>query len=218
MNPKEIASRIDHTLLKPDATHDEIVQLCEEAATNKFAAVCVPPYFVKAAAQLLEDKMTKVATVVGFPMGYSATPAKVEEVKRAMDEGADEIDVVVNICAVREGNWSFVRNDIDSMTRAAHLRGKAIKVILEVGLLKEGELKKLCDICNAVDVNFVKTSTGVNGSPATPEMIKTLRSLLNDTVKIKASAGIRTFEHAKALVEAGAHRLGTSAGLDIIDI
>lgn len=216
MNPKDLAKAIDHTLLTPNATVNEIKQLCKEAIEYGFAAVCVPPYFVKEAVKQLENHRIKVATVIGFPMGYSATPAKVEEVKRAIDEGIDEIDVVVNICAIKEGNWSYVRNDIDSMTRAAHLKGKIIKVIFEMGLLEMDEVKQLCKICQEVDVNYIKTSTGINGTPATVEMVKTLKALAGKEIKIKASAGIRTYDDAIQLINAGAHRLGTSAGTKIV--
>ena len=141
---KELAKKIDHTILKPDCTFTDIKKLCDEAKTYSFASVCVPPYYVKEAFKQLEDSLTKVTTVIGFPMGYSTTPAKVEEVKRAIVEGVDELDVVVNICAIKEGNWSYVRNDIDSMTRAAHLRGKVVKIILEVGLLTNSEIEQVC--------------------------------------------------------------------------
>ena len=216
MNPKDLAKAIDHTLLTPNVTVNEVKQLCKEAIEYGFAAVCVPPYFVKEAVKGLEDYPIKVATVIGFPMGYSATPAKVEEVKRAIDEGIDEIDVVVNICAIKEGNWSYVRNDIDSMTRAAHLKGKIIKVIFEMGLLETEEITRLCQICKEVDVNYIKTSTGVNGLPATVGMVKMLKAQVGKEVKIKASAGIRTYEDAIQLINAGANRLGTSAGTKIV--
>ncbi len=216
MNKKSIASNIDHTLLTPNATVEEIHQLCQEAIVHGFAAVCIPPYFVKEAVKLLENHRIKVATVIGFPMGYSATPAKVEEVKRAIDEGVDEIDVVINLCAVKQGNWNYVRNDIDSMTRAAHLRGRIIKVIFEMELLNDEEIAKLCVICNETDVNFVKTSTGLNGGAATVEMVQQLKSLTKNDIRIKASAGIRTYEDAQQLIDAGASRLGTSAGTKII--
>jgi len=208
---------IDHTVLKVDCKVEKIRALCDEAVASRFAAVCVPPYFVKEAARKLEYSRVKVATVIGFPYGYSATPAKVEEIKRAINDGADEVDVVVNICAIKEGSWYYVKNDIESMTLAAHLKGKGIKVIFEMSLLTEEEIVKLCEICSGLDVNFVKTSTGVNGTGATVEMIEFLRKNLSSKIKIKASGGIRTVEQAQALVDAGATRLGTSAGVSIVD-
>lgn len=217
MDNLSLAQVIDHTLLRPDTTAQDIAQCCAEALQHQFAAVCIPPYFVKAAVKALEHSRVKVATVIGFPMGYAMTPAKVEEAKRAIDEGADELDMVVNLCAIKEQNWSYVRNDIDSVTRAAHLKGKAIKVIFEMGLLTDAEVAQLCQICNEVEANFVKTSTGVIGTPATTDMVARLKHYLDPSVKIKASAGIRTREQALAMLAAGAHRIGTSAGLQIID-
>ncbi len=209
---------IDHTLLKPDCTKEDILKLCEEANAHGFSAVCVPPFYVKECFNYLEDKHPKIATVIGFPMGYSATPAKVEEIKRAIDEGADELDVVINLCAVKSKNWAFLGNDIDSVTRATHLRGKVVKIILETSLLEKEELDKLCDICSKVGTDFVKTSTGFhkNSKPVDVEMIKYLRKILPDEIKIKASGGIRTLKDAKELLEAGADRLGTSSAIKIM--
>ncbi|MEM7105319.1 MAG: deoxyribose-phosphate aldolase [Bacteroidota bacterium] len=212
----ELASYIDHTILKADCTLKQIETLCKEAKSNSFAAVCVPPYYVKDAVRLLEESGVKVATVVGFPMGYAHTPAKVEEVKRAVDEGADEIDVVVNICAIKNGNWSYVKNDIESMTMAAHLRGKIVKIILETGLLKRTEIAEICRLCNEVGVDFVKTSTGLNGSGASVDIVRFLKKNLNNSVKICASGGIRDAAKAGKLVDAGAARLGSSSGLKLI--
>lgn len=217
MDNTSLAQVIDHTILRPDVSVATITQYCQEAITHQFAAVCIPPYFVKAAVKALENSRVKVATVIGFPMGYAMTPAKVEEAKRAIDEGADELDMVVNLCAIKEQNWSYVRNDIDSVTRAAHLKGKAIKVIFEMSLLTDDEVAQLCQICNEVEANYVKTSTGIIGSAATVAMIHQLKQHLDPSIKIKASAGIRTREQALTLLEAGAHRIGTSAGLQIIE-
>ena len=214
----EIAHLIDHTTLKPDCTLTEVKQLCEEAIANKFAAVCVPPFFVRDTVRLLDDKRIKVCTVVGFPYGYSTTPAKVEEVKRAIDEGCDEVDVVINLCAVFQNNWAYLKNDINSVTTAAHLRGKVIKLILETGMLDEEQIRKLCDICNTIGVDFVKTSTGVNAGGATLKAVRLLRQHLNSTIKIKASGGITTPKKAMSLVEAGADRLGCSKSLKVIGL
>lgn len=211
-----LARKIDHTILKADCTPEDIVQLCHEALEHGFAAVCVPPYYIKQAVNILEDSMVSVATVIGFPMGYSNTPSKVEEIKRAIDEGIDEVDVVINVAAVKDGNWNFVKNDIDSTTRAAHLKGKVVKIILETGLLTTEEIEKLCEICSEVGVNYVKNSTGFNGG-ATVEIISNLRNLLHEDVKIKASGGIRTTADAEKLVEAGADRLGSSSGVQIVE-
>ena len=211
----ELASYFDHTLLKPDTATADIRRLCAEAIDYKFAAVCVPPFFVPEAVQTLEPYPVKVATVIGFPMGYAATVAKVEEIKRAIDEGVDELDVVINLCAVKNGNFNFVRNDIESMTMAAHSKRKVIKVILETALLSLDEVKILCDTCNELEVDFVKTSTGMHGG-ATVEMVSFLRSHLNKGIKIKASGGIKSFFDAQQMIEAGAVRLGSSSSVQIM--
>ncbi len=211
----KLASKIDHTVLKPDCRLDDIKKLCAEAIEYDFGAVCVPPFYIKDAARILEEAKPKVSSVIGFPFGYAATAAKVEEIKRAINDGADELDVVVNICAVKDGQWSFVKNDIDSMTRAIHLKGKVVKIILETSLLSEEEIVQLCNICREVEVDFVKTSTGQNGG-ATLETVQLLRQHLPNGVKIKASGGIRNLQQAQALIDAGAARLGTSAGIAIV--
>ena len=211
-----LATIIDHTTLKPDCSLENVQTICEEAITHNFAAICIPPYYVKNAGKLLEDKKIKIATVIGFPLGYAATAAKVEEIKRAINDGVDELDVVINICAVKNGDWAYVKNDIDSMTRSAHLKGKIVKVILETSLLSEEEIKKLCVICSDVEADFVKTSTGFSGEGSTVEVVRLLRENLSSKVKIKASGGIRTTADALKMVEAGADRLGCSSSISIV--
>ncbi len=211
-----IASFIDHTILRPDCTLQDVKKICAEAQQYGFAAVCIPPFFVPDAAQLLSGSPVKLSTVAGFPMGYSTTAAKVEEVKRAIDDGVDEIDVVINLCALKNNNWKYVRDDIDRVTTAARLKGKLVKVIFETGLLTEAEIAKLCEICLEVGPDFIKTSTGINGEGATVQMVRYLSSLLQDRMKIKASGGIRTREDAERLIEAGAKRIGTSASVLIV--
>ena len=212
----QLSQLIDHTNLRPDSTSEDIKTLCLEAIEHQFKAVCVPPFHVRDAVRWTENNPILVSTVIGFPMGYSATPAKVEEIKRAIDEGAQELDVVINLSAVKSNQWNHVANDIDSVTRAAHLKGKAIKLILETGLLTETELGKACQICQNSEVDFVKTSTGFHGRGADIETVKLLRSLLPPSIKIKASGGIRSNADALELIKAGADRLGPSAGIRII--
>lgn len=212
----ELATYIDHTILRADCTLDDIKKICEEAVQFKFPTVCVPPFYVKNAFDLLEEKPTKVCTVIGYPMGYSTTAAKIEEIKRAADDGASEVDFVINICAVKSGLWNYVQNDIDSAVTAAHLKGKVVKIILETSLLTEAEIQKLCEFCNEAKPDFVKTSTGLNGQGATVPIVEMLRNLLHDSIKIKASGGIRTREDAQNLIAAGARRIGTSAGAAIM--
>lgn len=211
-----IASFIDHTVLQADTTLTDIKRVCKEAIEYGFAAVCVPPSYVAQARQALEGSSVKLSTVIGFPMGYSATVAKVEEIKRALAEGVDEFDVVIDIGAAKSGDWNVVRNDIDRMVTACHLRGKKIKVIIETGLLTSDEIAEMCKICNDLEPDYVKTSTGFNGAGARPEVVVQLRSLLKKKIKIKASGGIRTAEDARALIEAGADRLGASQGIAIV--
>jgi len=194
----------------------DVKKLCAEAQQYSFAAVCVPPFFVPDAVQLLSSSPVKVGTVAGFPTGYSTTGAKVEEIKRAIDDGADEIDVVINICAVKNNNWKYVRDDIDRVATAARLKSKLLKIILETGLLTEAEITKLCEICLEVGPDFVTTSTGIHGEGATVQTVRLLHSLLKDKMKIKASGGIRTREDVERLIEAGAKKIGSSASVMIV--
>jgi len=216
-NFMDLARFVDATILKPDTTLDDVKLLCEEAMKYGFAAVCIPPFYVKDAVKVLEGTGVNVSTVVGFPMGYSATPAKVEEIKRAIDEGAKEMDCVINIGAVKSKQWNYVRNEIDSMTLACQMRGKIIKLIIETGLLTEAEIAKVCELAADVKVDFVKTSTGINGKGASVPIIESLRKKLPATIKIKASGGIRDRKFAEELIAAGASRIGTSAGANMMN-
>ncbi len=187
-----------------------------EAKQYEFAAVCIPPYFVRKCKGWLRDTNVKIATVVGFPLGYTHTPAKVEEARRAIDEGADEIDMVINIIALKAGDLNYLRNELTSVATITQLRGGKLKVILETGLLSEAEIITACELCKEMTVDFVKTSTGFVQPGATVEVIKLLRAHLPKSIKIKASGGIRDKEFAQQLVEAGADRLGCSASVSIV--
>lgn len=211
-----VAGLIDHTILKADTTPQEVKQIAKEAIDNKFAAVCIPPYYMREIKPLVEDTPVKLCTVIGFPQGYTSTPAKVEEIKRAIIEGADELDVVVNLCALKSQNWNYLKNDIESVTTAVHLHGKVIKMILETGVLNETEILKLCEFCTAAEVDFVKTSTGYYGGGASVEVVQLLRKAVPASIKIKASGGIRTKTDLMKMVEAGADRIGTSSGIKIL--
>lgn len=211
-----LASRIDHTLLKADASEKEVKKLCAEAKQYGFAAVCIPPYYVRKCKGWLRDTNVKIATVVGFPLGYTHTPAKVEEARRAIDEGADEIDMVINIIALKAGDLNYLRNELTSVATITQLRGGKLKVILETGLLTDAEIITACELCKEMTVDFVKTSTGFVQPGATVEVIKLLRANLPKSIKIKASGGIRDKEFAEKLVEAGADRLGCSASVSIV--
>jgi len=212
----EIAHLIDHTILKADCHIDDVKRTCEEAVEHGFAAVCVPPFYVKDAGSHLVDSGVKIATVVGFPFGYEPSASKVETIKRAIEEGASELDVVINLCALKNGNWNYISNELESLTMACHMRGKIVKVIIETGLLNEEEVLKVCEICAKLEVDFVKTSTGFNGQGATLEAVQLLRANLPKSIKVKASGGIRERVFAEQLIEAGADRIGTSSGVRLI--
>lgn len=212
----KIAPYIDHTILKPDTNSEQIRQLCQEALTYGFAAVCVPPYFVSLANDILAESNVKIATVIGFPFGYSTIAAKVEEAKRAIEDGAVELDVVVNIAAIKDARWNYVQNELDILTTTCHLQDKKIKIIFETGLMNEAEIIKLCQISTAIGADFVKTSTGFSSTGASVEVVQLMKNNIPNTIKIKASGGIRTISDAEAMIVAGADRIGTSSGVAMI--
>ena len=211
-----IASYIDHTLLKPTAIVPEIENLCEEAIQYGFAAVCVPPLFVKKAKRILNNATTQVATVIGFPFGYSAIEAKVAEIILALVDGADELDVVINITALKNNDWNFIASEINTLLPVIKSKHKIIKVIIESGILTDDEVIKCCDIYGAAGVDYVKTSTGYAERGATVHAVQLIRKHLADPIKIKASGGIKTYQFAKELIDAGATRLGCSRSVDVI--
>jgi deoxyribose-phosphate aldolase len=208
---------IDHTILKPTTLMSDVERVCAEAKKYQFAAVCIPPLFVKKAKELLGDSGVKVATVIGFPFGYSAIEAKVAEIVLAMVDGADELDMVVNISAIKNNDWNFIANEINTIMPIIKNRSKVIKVIIEGGILTDDEIIKCCDIYGVAGVDYVKTSTGYAEKGASVHAVKLIRSHLADSVKIKASGGIKTYEFAKELIDAGAVRLGCSAGVQIMN-
>ena len=214
----DIATLIDHTYLRADCSSADIKVLCKESLQYGFQSVCIPPYYLFQAKKMLGDSSVKLCTVIGFPLGYSTTGAKVEEIKRACNDGVDELDVVVNIAAIKNNDWNTVKNDIDSTTMITHLRGKKIKLIIEMGLLEEEEIIKVCDLAVKAEVDFIKTSTGFNSTLTTPEDISFLKSILPRSVKVKASGGIRTKADTLAMIKAGADRIGTSSGVRIISM
>ncbi len=211
-----IAKYIDHTLLKQTARSPDIENLCAEAIQYEFAAVCIPPLYVQNAKKILSDSSIKVATVIGFPFGYNAIEAKVAEIVLAIVDGADELDMVVNISAIKNTDWNFIANEINTIIPIVKSRGKVIKVIIESGILTDDEIIKCCDIYGTADVDYVKTSTGYAEKGATVHAVKLIRAHLADHVKIKASGGIKTYSFAKELIDAGANRLGCSSSVQII--
>ena len=211
-----IASYIDHTILKPTTVLDDVSRVCNEALEYKFAAVCIPPPFVKAAKEFLKGSDVKVATVIGFPFGYSATSAKLEEVIQALDDGADELDIVVNITSLKSGLWNEIESEMARLQAPIHENGKVVKVIIESGVLTDDEIITCCRVYAKLGVDFVKTSTGYAETGASLAAVQLMRANLPSHIRIKASGGIRTYEAAKMYIEAGAERIGCSAGVAII--
>ena len=210
-----ISSMIDHTILKADATREMVKTLCEEAIEYKFAAVCVNPYHVEYCSELLKNSDVKVATVIGFPLGANTRETKAFETIDSINKGADEVDMVINIGALKDKNYDLVKEDIESVVKAAN--GKAIvKVIIETSLLTEEEKAKACELSLEAKADFVKTSTGFSTGGATVEDVKLMKSIVGNNMEIKASGGVRDLETAKSMIEAGATRLGTSSGIKIV--
>lgn len=211
----DIKSMIDHTILKPDAKKDEIQALCQEAKEFGFYAVCVNPYYVSLCKDLLEGSKVKIATVIGFPLGANTSDIKALETKKAIDDGADEIDMVINIGALKDGDYGVVRDDIKAVVEAAKGRAR-VKVIIETSLLTDDEKIKACELSLEAGADFVKTSTGFSTGGATVEDVKLMKSVVKDKMEIKASGGVRDFETARKMIEAGARRIGTSSGVKIV--
>jgi len=211
-----IAALIDHTLLRPDATAADIRKLCEEARQYSFASVCVNPYWVPLAASALAGSSVKVCTVVGFPLGANSTAIKVAETKEAVQAGALEIDMVLNIGELRGGNHDAVRQDIQAVTGAAHQGNAIVKVIIETALLDDQQKAVACTLAKSAGAEFVKTSTGFSTHGATTHDVALMRKTVGPDMGVKASGGIRTLEDLKNMVSAGATRIGASAGVKIV--
>jgi deoxyribose-phosphate aldolase len=208
-----IAHYIDHTILKPTTTHMEIKKICEEAVQYGFAAVCIPPSLVTLARL---QRVPRIATVIGFPFGYSVIGAKLAETEQALKDGADELDVVINLTALRAGDWNYLDKEMTAVAGLIHEGGKVVKVIIESGILTNEEIVRCCEVYSKVGVDFVKTSTGYAEKGASVEAVRLMRQHLPQRVKIKASGGIRTYDLARQLIEAGADRLGCSASVEIV--
>jgi deoxyribose-phosphate aldolase len=211
-----LAPYIDHTILKPTTLVSDIEKLCSEAKQYGFAAVCVPPNFVKKAKELTAGSAVKVATVIGFPFGYSAVEAKIAEIVLAMVDGADELDVVINISAIKNNDWPYIADEINHIMPIIRSKNKVIKIIIESGVLTDEEIIKCCDIYGVAGIDFLKTSTGYAEKGASVEAVQLFRKHLPAAVQIKASGGIRDYAFAKGLVDAGATRLGCSASVAIV--
>lgn len=213
-NFNSVASTIDHTLLKPDATAEQVKKLCMEAREYKFASVCVNSCHVSLVAQMLTGSGVKTCSVVGFPLGAMTTRAKVEETKEAIEYGANEIDMVINVGAAKSGDWDFVKKDIEALVHV--VKGKALlKVIIETCLLTDEEKVKACALSKIAGADFVKTSTGFSTGGATVEDIKLMRQVVGPELGVKASGGVKDYKTAMAMINAGATRIGTSSGISI---
>lgn len=214
---ENLARMIDHTLLKADATKDEVMKLLEEAKKYQFASVCINPTWVKTAAEFLkETPEVKVCTVIGFPLGATTSEVKAFETKNAIDNGATEVDMVINIGALKDGQYDLVEKDIKAVVEAA--KGKALtKVIIETCLLTEEEKVKACELAVKAGADFVKTSTGFSTGGATVEDVALMRKTVGPEIGVKASGGVRSLEDAEAVVKAGANRIGASSGVKIIN-
>jgi deoxyribose-phosphate aldolase len=215
-SPVAIASLIDHTLLKPEATQNDIARVCAEARKFGFASVCINPWWVHFAAQALAGSAVNICTVIGFPLGANETATKLFESELALSHGARELDMVQNIGALRSQQLDSVRNEIAELAQLSHSRGAILKVILETCLLTDDEKIAACRIAAEAGADFVKTSTGFSTSGATVEDVKLMRKTVGESLGVKASGGIRTLEGVRAMIAAGATRIGTSSGVAIV--
>ncbi|QDI91189.1 deoxyribose-phosphate aldolase [Salicibibacter halophilus] len=215
MKQTELAAYIDHTLLKPEATKTDILTLCDEAKEHRFATVCIPPYWVKTAVQALEGSDVGVATVIGFPHGMNVSEIKAFETEKAIEQGASDVDMVINAGALKSGDEDGVRADIDAVVKASGGRA-LVKVIIETSRLTEEEKKTATRLAVEAGADYVKTSTGFHTAGATLADIKLMKEVAGEKGKLKASGGVKTAEDAKAYIEAGTDRIGTSSGIAIV--
>jgi deoxyribose-phosphate aldolase len=216
LSAKDLAGMIDHTLLKPDATLSEIKQLCEEAIQNDFASVCVNPSYVVTCFNLIKSSNVKVCTVIGFPLGATTTQIKFLEAEEAIKNGAEELDMVINVGKLKDSDYDFIFNDLKSIADLSKRHLCTSKVILETCLLTDEEKVVACLLAKEAGLNFVKTSTGFSKNGATVHDVSLMKFVVGDKLQVKASGGIRSYEDAIAMVNAGATRLGASAGVKII--
>lgn len=211
----KIQSFIDHTLLKPQANPDAIRTLCKEAAEHEFYAVCVNPCYVSLCKEELKESNVNIASVIGFPLGAAATEIKAAETRQAVADGADEIDMVIQIGQLKAADYAYVKKDIAAVVKAA--AGKLVKVIIETCLLSDEEKVKACQLSEAAGAQFVKTSTGFSTGGATVNDIKLMKKTVGGRLKVKASGGVKSYETAMKMIEAGAERIGTSSGIVIAE-
>lgn len=219
LNRDDLAAMIDHTALGPDVSRERVRTLCDEAKTYSFAAVCINPWLVPLAAEQLRDSDVEIAVVIGFPQGANATAIKAEEAERAITDGADELDMVINVAALQSGEYQYVADEIRAVREVTDKspREIPIKVILETALLSDDEKRAACVIAKSAGAHFVKTSTGFGPGGATVDDVRLMREAIGPHMGIKAAGGIKTFDDARTMIEAGATRLGASAGIQILE-
>ncbi len=216
LSPKELASFIDHTILKPEATNAEVENLCREASEYGFASVCVNPSFVSLVKEKLRGTNVKACATIGFPLGATTTAAKVSEAKEAVANGAAEVDMVINVGRLKSGDIDYVGRDIRSVVEVGHAGKAHVKVIIETCLLTDEEKKLACEIAKRSGADFVKTSTGFSKGGATADDVALMRRVVGDSVGVKASGGVRTLADALLMIRSGATRIGTSSGVKIV--
>ena len=215
MDKKELAKYIDHTLLKPEATTEDIRRICDEAKNYRFASVCVNPSYIRLVAELLQGSDVTPCCVIAFPFGATSPEAKAAETREAVMSGAKEVDMVINIGAVKSGDWMLVKRDIEAVVNAA--KGKAgVKVIIEACLLTDEEKVKACTAAKQAGADYVKTSTGYSTGGAVAEDVRLMRETVGPEMGVKASGGIKTCEDCLKMIDAGANRIGASSGIDIV--
>ena len=211
-----LAPYIEHTVLKQTTTISEVDKVCLEASMENFLAVCIPPKYVSSAKKMLDGSNVRVVTVIGFPLGLSAKETKVKEIEEALKMGADEVDVVIDLGALKSGDWKHLEDEIKDCLKPIYAAGKVIKVIVESGILTSNELLACCALYSKYDIDFMKTSTGYADKGVTIEAVRLMRANLPQRIGIKASGGIRTYVFAKELIEAGASRIGCSTSIQLI--
>lgn len=213
---KDLNRMIDHTLLKPDATEEDVKKLCMEAKEYEFSSVCVNPYYVKLAKEELKSTNVNIATVIGFPLGSTTSEVKAFEAKKSVENGADELDMVINIGALKSKKYDVVKNDISAVVKEAE--GNAlVKVIIETCLLDNEEKIKACELSKEAGADFVKTSTGFSTGGAVKEDVLLMKKTVGEKLGIKASGGVRDYKKAMEMIDAGASRIGASAGIKIVE-
>jgi deoxyribose-phosphate aldolase len=212
----QLAAYIDHTYLRPDCTEAIIERVISEAHTYGFKAICIPPMYLEYAKEKSGERTFLLCTVAGFPIGYDHVAAKLASIRRSAELGAEEVDVVINLSAVKTGHWDLTRTEMHTYQETAHEQGITLKCIIEAQLLTEDELMRICEISNDLKLTYVKTSTGFFGDPVKEEVVKLLRRHLDPAIHIKASGGINHYAQAVNMIRAGADRLGCSQSVNIV--